>query len=332
MPANDHAEAPEALLMATPAPADDGNFLVPYQGARPPAPAWFESALQCEPQRTFFLSDGANIELLSWGREDAPALLFLHGNGAHAEWWSHIAPLFAARWRCVALSYSGMGRSDWRAEGYTVDTFAQEVLDAVTAAGLDQGPTRPILVAHSFGGAVGIAAASRADCFGGLVMIDTPVNMDREVLREIKARAPKARTEHPGYASLVEGLARFRLSPPQPCPNDFIGDHIARCALVERDGKWHWRFDPRRVNVNPEREDDSIDAVRCPLAYFYGEHSALITPGVLASSLPLFPAGTPVVEIPDAAHHIMIDQPLALVASLRTLLGCWPARGNTSAL
>jgi pimeloyl-ACP methyl ester carboxylesterase len=193
--------------MATPTQADDGNFLVPYHGARPPAPKWFEAAIACEPQRSFFTSAGANIELLSWGREDAPTLFFLHGNGAHAEWWSHIAPFFTGQWRCVTISYSGMGRSDWRPEGYTVDTFAQEVLDAVVAAGLDKGPARPILIAHSFGGAVGIAAASRADYFGGLVMIDTPVNMDRELLRAIKARAPKARDEHPGFASLVEGLA-----------------------------------------------------------------------------------------------------------------------------
>lgn len=311
--------------MSTNNQPDDGNFLVPYKGAQPPAPDWFTTSLACEPRRTFIESNGANIELLSWGRSDAPPLVFLHGNGAHADWWSHIAPMFAQDWHCLALSYSGMGRSDWRAEGYTVDTFAQEVLDAVVFAGLDQGAAKPILIAHSFGGAVGIVVASRADYFAGLVMIDTPVNMDRELLRELKARAPQARAEHPGFDTLVDGLARFRWSPPQPCVNDFIGDHIARCALVERDGRWHWRFDPRRVNVDPDRPEDAIDAVRCPLAYFYGQHSALITPEVLATSLPLFPAGTPVVEIPDAAHHIMIDQPIALIASLRTLLRCWPA-------
>ena len=31
------------------------------------------------------------------------------------------------------------------------------------------------------------------------------------------------------------------------------------------------------------------------------------------------------VEIPDAEHHVMIDQPLALVAALRTLLATWPS-------
>jgi pimeloyl-ACP methyl ester carboxylesterase len=31
----------------------------------------------------------------------------------------------------------------------------------------------------------------------------------------------------------------------------------------------------------------------------------------------------PVVEIPQAQHHVMLDQPLALVAALRALLADW---------
>jgi pimeloyl-ACP methyl ester carboxylesterase len=39
----------------------------------------------------------------------------------------------------------------------------------------------------------------------------------------------------------------------------------------------------------------------------------------------LVPAGLPVVELADAGHHPMLDQPLALVTGLRTLLTFWPA-------
>ena len=31
----------------------------------------------------------------------------------------------------------------------------------------------------------------------------------------------------------------------------------------------------------------------------------------------------PVIEIPVAGHHVMLDQPIALVAALRTLLSDW---------
>jgi len=39
----------------------------------------------------------------------------------------------------------------------------------------------------------------------------------------------------------------------------------------------------------------------------------------------------PVIEIPAASHHVMLDQPIALVAAIRTLLSDWdhslPATG-----
>jgi pimeloyl-ACP methyl ester carboxylesterase len=38
----------------------------------------------------------------------------------------------------------------------------------------------------------------------------------------------------------------------------------------------------------------------------------------------LVPGRLPVVDLPDAGHHPMLDQPLALVTGLRTLLAVWP--------
>ncbi len=32
----------------------------------------------------------------------------------------------------------------------------------------------------------------------------------------------------------------------------------------------------------------------------------------------------PVVDLPDAGHHPMLDQPLSLITGLRTLLALWP--------
>ena len=38
-----------------------------------------------------------------------------------------------------------------------------------------------------------------------------------------------------------------------------------------------------------------------------------------------FPKDMLEIAIPDSAHHIMIDQPLALIAALRALLSAWPS-------
>ena len=39
----------------------------------------------------------------------------------------------------------------------------------------------------------------------------------------------------------------------------------------------------------------------------------------------LLAPGSPDVVIPEAEHHVMIDQPLAFVAAVRALLVAWPA-------
>jgi len=36
----------------------------------------------------------------------------------------------------------------------------------------------------------------------------------------------------------------------------------------------------------------------------------------------------PVVEVPEARHHVMLDQPLAFVAELRMLLDSWMRNGS----
>jgi pimeloyl-ACP methyl ester carboxylesterase len=56
----------------------------------------------------------------------------------------------------------------------------------------------------------------------------------------------------------------------------------------------------------------------------WGERSKLVTPETAAYMRRLAPAGTPTVVIPDADHHVMVDQPLAFVAALRGLLSVWP--------
>ena len=79
--------------------------LARYGGSSPPRSPWLESALANVPERGSFDCVGAGIELLTWGKRGLPGLLFLHGNGGHADWWSFIVPHFARDRRCAAISW-----------------------------------------------------------------------------------------------------------------------------------------------------------------------------------------------------------------------------------
>ena len=61
-----------------------------------------------------------------------------------------------------------------------------------------------------------------------------------------------------------------------------------------------------------------------PLALMRGERSRLFRREDAAYLRGFLPPGAPYIEIPDADHHVMIDQPLPFVAALRALLAAWP--------
>src|SRR6516225_9942329 len=147
------------------APMMDASLLNPYflaahEGRRPPAPRWFEDAVEARPVTSWFETAGASIELLTWGEVGKPGLLFVHGNRAHADWWSFIAPFLASRYRVAALSLAGNGGSDWR-ELYDFQTYADDFDAVIAAAGLGEGGRKPVLIGHSLGGGLVLQYAAR---------------------------------------------------------------------------------------------------------------------------------------------------------------------------
>jgi pimeloyl-ACP methyl ester carboxylesterase len=286
------------------------------------APEWFERAIAVEPEHGSVTVDGAALETMSWGKAGARGLLLLHGNGAHVHWWRPFAPFFADDWRVGALSWSGMGGSERRSH-YDFAVHQREVEEGAEALGLFDGPEKPWIVAHSFGAipALFAVAAAGGTRFGGLIVVDSgyrpapPTDPFRD----------RPAWRNPGYASREEGAARFRLSPAQDCSNRWMVDFIAARSLTLRDdGRWHWSFDPEADPVRGLAEADAVDAAtrgaHCPLAYVYGQTSSLMSPELIAINRAMAPKGTPFVEIPDAAHHLMLDQPVAFVTALRALL------------
>lgn len=306
--------------------------LARFRGEAPPAPPWFAGALAQAPERRFVVVEGARIETLVWGEAGRPGLLFLHGHGAHADWYAFIAPLLAAGHRVVAMSLSGMGGSDWRSS-YSMALYAREAVAVAEATALFDAEVPPVVIGHSFGAmvALGVAAAF-GERFGATVIVDPPVFRPERV-QERKANAsPRLNLRpHKVYPTFAQALARFRLVPPQPCANLFIVDHIARLSLKEVDGDagrgWTWRFDwrlwERLERTNPKV---LIAAARCPVALVRGARSQLMAREDAVFAMSLLPPGAPFLEVAEADHHVMLDQPLAFVAAIAALLAIWPAQ------
>jgi len=295
--------------------------LAALAGAPPPAPAWFHETVAVKPESRFVEVDGARIHYLRWGDGTRPGLLLVHGNAAHAYWWSFIAPFLARDYNVAAMDLSGMGDSDWRTEGYTMEQFAREELAVCEDAGMFTPPEPPIIVAHSFGGFVTLlTGALYGERLAGTVIVDSPVNPPGRP----GGKPPLSNRPHKVYATLAAALARFRLLPPQTCDNLYLLDWVARHSLKETERGFSWKFDPaiwRDFSIGDIAA--RLKATKCRIAVFRGELSILLPPQIGEYMFNLLGRAAPVVEIPQAQHHIMLDQPLALVAALRALLADW---------
>lgn len=296
--------------------------LAHLQGESPPAPAWFRDAVAVAPAIGRVSVRGARLETFAWGERGRPGLMLLHGSGAHAGWWRFTAPYLAEGYRVAALSWSGMGGSDWR-ETYDLDTFADEIEAVAEEAGLFAAGA-PVMVGHSFGCFPMLTEAGReAGRWRGAVIVDPPIFSPE---RGTGRRREDGRTgQHRIYPTLEAALARFRFAPMQPCDALYIADLIARESLKVVEGGWTWRFDPSmwaRLAL-PDRAA-MVRQARCPLALVTGARSDLMRPADAAYVQSLLPPGSPRIDLPEAYHHVMVDQPLAFVAALRTLLGLWP--------
>lgn len=284
------------------------------------APGWFLDAVAHRPRAATTTVDGCAIHHLAWGDPAAPGLILVHGGAAHARWWSFVAPLLAERFHVVALDLSGHGESGRRRD-YEPATWSDEVMAVAAACGMQ----RPVLVGHSMGGFVSIITASRhGEELAGAVIVDSPVHRPDPEREEAQRGRLFARPKT--YPSLAEAMEHFVLVPPQPCENDYIVEHVARTSLRETDAGWTWKFDPRifrRFSPMDPVFSDYLAGTRCRVAVFHGELSQIVTDDVTDHMNETLGRNAPFVEIPQAHHHVFLDQPLAFVAALRAILADW---------
>ena len=284
-------------------------------------PKWFTEAVSFPFQKRFLTASGCALSYVVWGEPDKPPVVLVHGGAAHAMWWTAVAPELSRHYYVIAPDLSGHGDSG-RREAYSLETWADEVI-AVSEDAARGRP--PVLVGHSMGGRVSIAAAAayRGERLAGVVIVDSPLGEpDPESDRDKDGRTFRTQKTYP---DLQTAISHFRLIPEQPCDRHYILDHIARHSLVQTQPGWTWKFDPRVLSQFPPTKTlrDYLPRVDCRLALIRGEFSAIVSPEAGEYMRGLLSRSAPLVEIPQAHHHLILDQPLEFIAALRALLASW---------
>ena len=105
--------------------------------------------------------DGTALALATTGPDDAPLVVLVHGLGMSMDSWGEVPAMLAGQHRVIRYDLRGHGRSgDARSGGYDLEAHARDLVTVLTAC-VPQG-RRAVLVGHSLGGGIILAAARLA--------------------------------------------------------------------------------------------------------------------------------------------------------------------------
>jgi len=119
-------------------------------------------------------ADGVSISYDVQG-EGGPALVFVHGSCCDRSYWKYQVPYFSKKYKVVTIDLAGHGASGLGRDSWTIEAFGADVTAVVEKLDLEQ----VILIGHSIGGPVNVAAAQQMPKrVIGLVGVDTFQDLD----------------------------------------------------------------------------------------------------------------------------------------------------------
>ena len=156
-------------------------------------------------------------------RGEGPAILFIHGYPLdHALWEHQMARLDG--WLRIAPDLRGMGQSDAPDLGYSIATYADDLLALLNTLGVE----RVVLCGLSMGGYIAFEMLRRArERVRGVVLMNTRAEADTPEGRKARDIAA-AQAKEGGATSVATAMLPRLLAPAAPAENPALVDRLRR--------------------------------------------------------------------------------------------------------
>jgi pimeloyl-ACP methyl ester carboxylesterase len=258
-----------------------------------------------------------DISALKWGTE-SPQVVFLHGGGQNAHTWDTV--ILGLGLPALAVDLPGHGRSAWREDGdYGPKLAAEKVLPVLH----EYAPRLRLLVGMSLGGLTALRiAATEPALVPELVLVDVTPSAPERHEQMTKAQM--------GTVALVQGDRTFATFKDMLDVTVAAAPHRDRNSLRRGvfhnskqldDGAWTWRYDSFRKGDGFEKLWDDVPSITMPTTLIRGANSFFVNDEDAAA----FAKGAPGFQrthvVADSGHSVQGDQPAALVALLKDILG-----------
>ncbi len=313
--------------MATPREPADPTDIAHFEAA---PPTWWPRVEALAVKRRDVAFEGTFLRTYRAvsGDRPKPGVVLVHGYMAHARCLSFLFPFLVRDFDLVAYDISGMGDSPMHPD-FDAGVRGRELLAVAEDAGFLGRAEPAFVVSHSQGGHSAMSAIeAEPDAFAGHVLCDMMMMRPEVAQRYMGGRSPrppKARP-HKLWPDVETLLERYVLAPPQPCAEPFLLEYVARHSIRETDEGFCWKFDPevRVTDGHPMEwwieQPPRFAKLTLPRAIVHGDRSGVFPRGSRELMRELTRGEVPIVEVPEAHHHLMLDQPLAFASAVTAVL------------
>ena len=266
--------------------------------------------------------DGLRLRIQDYGSAGKPPMLCVHGGAANAHWYDFVAEGFTADYHVRAVDLRGHGDSDWDPSdtpNYDYTRHAADLHELTEKLDLRDF----VLVGHSMGGMISILyTATYPGRARTLIVVDSNLVMTPERIAGFNAVGNRQGRE---YATQEEFIATYRVRPGgSTAPDDALRYIAHHSGKRFDDGKWRHKVD-RRVYANRQLIDSLAlwNDIKIPALLMKGGRSIRMAPEAIADVKSRAPQ-VQVTIVPDADHHITLDNPAGFIRAASEYLNGKP--------
>ena len=239
----------------------------------------------------YYFSHRLRLHYVTWGNEDAPLVLLIHGGRDHCRNWDWVAQSLQEKYFVVAPDLRGHGDSQWVVgSSYAMVDLIYDIAQLVHQLGREQIS----IIGHSLGGMITLLysglysdrvahALTIEGMMGYLFRVDWQPEQIRSRLRGWieNTRALSSRTPR-RYATLAEAFQRMQSE------NSYLTTEQAKHLTIHgsnqnEDGTYSWKFDNytrvfETVGLSNAEIEYLYSQIECPVLLVYGQDSWAGTP------------------------------------------------------
>ena len=281
-----------------------------------------------DPWQHFLQSQRLKLSYWTWGDAAKPPLILVHGGRDHARSWDFVAERLTDSYHVLACDLRGHGDSEWsRGSHYGAP---EHVLDLIALIDLVGG--RATVVAHSFGGAITLLAASAfPERFERVVSIEgagawaSPTAITPDEFRDWAKQSRGTEQRSPRvYPTIEEACGRMQEANPRLTAE--MAMHLARWGTHGIDGGYVWKFDPwlyaRSMvhNLRFEEMQELWKSLSAPVLHISGSESHFNRSNVEGRPVESYFSDAQATTIEGAGHWAHHDQLDETVGAIRAFL------------